>query len=331
MIKPSSICTCRTCWVRALFSTPTAPRNAKGRRALGFLLVATSGALSACGGDPTEGTSPRPGAAPPTESESIQTVRSSLTATQVCDLVNALGTTLKTPPVSGIFTGSPPSISCDTDEINHTYYNGAQLLTNTLNDLFNLPYVTSGAYLCGIADADGASVDARLGGFGIQSQFNVTQRDPAHGHVAGRRVGTVSLFGIPAKLLVHDFEWTTLPEVSSNSIPPWWGAYAKLHSQGIRWDFDATLNFRIGALDISINPSLHSREPTVTRTNNAIGVDEPARRRVQLQYLARLSTKRVAVPAPSAQRRTRRLARARASLPVPGGHQQSKRPLLALL
>ncbi len=242
-------------------------------RQLGPILVLAGATLPACGAEPgsASDSSPRPAALP--DWHDVGTVQSASTASDVCSLVNNVGNAIRQAPINGVLGSATPIINCSADSVTNLYYHGAETLTNTLEDLFIMPYVTDGAYLCGIADADGATVDGTLnalGGFGVRSQFNVITRNPAQGHVAGRRVGSVVLFGVPAKLLVQDIDLTAPVELGTNSTPNFWGGYLKLASTGINWNFDMSVTIPIGAIQVTIHPQFHSLGPTRNASNDGI-------------------------------------------------------------
>jgi hypothetical protein len=241
-------------------------------RRLGLLVLPTvipfvAGALCSCGADADP---PGPNPVQDKSSPEVGTAESPL-STDLCTLVNALGSTL--PSLGGDAIGID-TLRCKPDKVDNLYFNGASKLAGNLTDLSILPYVTGGAYYCAMADADASSVDgtldSALGRFGVSSQFDVTNRDPANTHVAGRRTGTFWLFGAGAKLAVQDIDITVPAETVGSS---WWGGYLGVKASGYTWDFGAHVTFPVGpapAVMVTLTPAFSARGPTRTDTNDSV-------------------------------------------------------------
>lgn len=201
--------------------------------------------------------------------EEIGQVKSAFTIplanTDVCGAINTLGSFL----MNGSLPFQVNALDCNPDTVSNTYYNGSGTLDGSLGDLTIIPFVQYGAYFCGIADANGASTSAvlgGLGGFGLSSNFNIMSRDPANNTVVGRRTGTLKLFGVPAKLEAQNITWK-LPVEKTGSQ---WGSYMTVTGEGVKWDFDGQVKFPIGPVIITMRPQIHSRGPTQTMSNGGL-------------------------------------------------------------
>jgi hypothetical protein len=137
--------------------------------------------------------------------------------------------------------------------------------------LIALPFVTTGAYLCGVADShDTRASSSAAGALGIESRFNVTER--RGNTVRGERVGRISLFGASAVLERQDFSLTTAVE----NVPGNFGNYVDMTSQGIAsWDWAPDrLSIPIpagpGTLTVGLKLELHGRSPSEVRGNQQL-------------------------------------------------------------
>jgi hypothetical protein len=195
--------------------------------------------------------------------------------TDLCSMVNCLQeqliSKLNNPTISA-------TASCGADKIDNTYYNGAELTSGTLGDLSLLPYVTTGAYYCALADSHGAQVDGKLSSwFGVESRVDVTSATPAtagtngEAKIIARRTGTMVLFGVRMKLETQNITWWFPREFDPSTTPPWLGQYMRVRSQGNSWLLNASLTIPIGpVIKVTIAPSFRSGVGARTQTNNAI-------------------------------------------------------------
>jgi hypothetical protein len=187
----------------------------------------------------------------------------------VCSALDVFRTfNMGIPGTSAIFNVAPSCTPANPPPAR--YYVGSGPAATNPNDLLPLvalPFVTTGAYLCGVADSHGTSASASAGVLGIETRFNVTERSGAT--VKGERVGTISLFGASAVLERQDFSLTT----SVENVPGGFGNYMEMSSSGIdRWDWTPSpLKIRIpagpGTADLTLGVRLHGRSPNQTRGN----------------------------------------------------------------
>jgi hypothetical protein len=106
---------------------------------------------------------------------------------------------------------TPPS--CTFTNYDNLYYFGS--ITNTFvigpghTNPSQRPAAMADAVFCALKDADGASTDATahtsLGRFGMASRISVWGKDPAARQVAGQRIGTLYVFGVPLDIDNEDF------------------------------------------------------------------------------------------------------------------------------
>ena len=222
--------------------------------------VFTASGLTACGGPTVDETA---GSDLPDE-----TVGTTEQALDLCSIINPIRDAL------GAIGGSSVNVTpyCDDNSINNTHFNGSGQINQTLNDLFVLPYVTNGAYFCGVADSDGVTakgtLDSGLGRFGLDSRFTVLRRDPSAQVLNTQRIGTFYLFGAPVDIEVQDIDWTFKSEQTPDK--KWWGGYMTVNSRSKDWGIDGSVRFPVGPIMVTVRPSLHSKGPTLTQTNNAI-------------------------------------------------------------
>ena len=239
---------------RSVFSSQT--------RAL-FLALCSPCVLSACG---VADTAPDlPGVVSGDDDLQIGKVTSALDGS-VCSTLKSVASFLFNGAVFNL-----DQLECGNDTFTNTYFNGSEALANNLTDLDILPFVQQGAYFCGIADADGAHADAvlgGLGGFGVQSDFNVTERNAQAAHVKARRTGSLVLFGVPAKLEAQDITFDLPVEKTSNNSM--YGGYMTVNGDGAVWNFKGRVQFPIGNVLITLAPAVHTRSPTQTMSNGGI-------------------------------------------------------------
>lgn len=248
------------------------PTHVCGPLFLATIVVLFASTLSGCAAK-TDDTASSP---PKQEPNRVAVAQEALGSIDLCTLINGLKDNINQYVLSGT-TAQINALDCGTDRITNLYYNGAELTSGTLSDLLMLPYVTTGAYYCALAEADGASVNGTLGGwFGLESQFKVAIASPAttsgnFPRIVARRLGTVHLFGIPMKIQVQDLDWQFPFELGTGSTPPWYGEYMSVRSEGKGWNFDMSATFPVGeVLKITLHPQLHQALGTRTQTNNAI-------------------------------------------------------------
>ena len=173
---------------------------------------------------------------------------------------------------TGVFFDSLPR--CSSSEARRLYYHGSAPIEGTLSDLKVLPFVTQGAYLCGIADAHDTRSRATfgaLGTFGVESHFRVTRRDPSQGRLEAQRLGKIFLFGVSATLERQDMAWTVPGELQSGQF----GGYVELRVDQGSWDWNpAAISFPLatpaGAVVVTLDLELHGRTPRDSMENNLI-------------------------------------------------------------
>jgi hypothetical protein len=248
------------------------------RSAIAAVTAIAGSAFLGCAGEVTgedPNSDPQAADSEPAQVSTVSEGLLSLGSFDFCKAINELGKHInELVPTSNVVFSPPPD--CRKDEVTNLYYTGAELTSGNLSDLLMLPYVNTGAYYCALAEANGATVSARSGPFGISSRFDVTLANPATkapGNVAeihGRRMGTVYLFGVPFKVHVQDMIWKFPFELDNNSIPPFYGEYMSVHTDSNIWNFDLTATIPVGPFLIKIRPQMHQNIGQKFGSNNAI-------------------------------------------------------------
>jgi hypothetical protein len=238
------------------------------------MILLSTGALAACSAADSTHSETEP-AAPAVKKDAI-------ISTDLCTLVRALGDTLRdlTPNDSSVVLNE---LNCADDRVTNAHYLGAAPVNGTVADLFTAPFVTSNAYFCAIADSDGVTVDGRTGGFGLTSQFNVSRKEPGVGRIVGRRISTINIFGVGAKLGVQDLEWKFDAERSPDNFG---GNYMSVISNGRGWNFQGTVEFPVGPILVTISPEFRSRNGTRSKTNGGLSLlPDRSSNRLASEYL----------------------------------------------
>lgn len=244
-----------------------------------MITAAASSAFLGCAADVSDAASSSQRDDAENEPAEVATVGQALTVPltlgkfDFCAAVNELGKHINSLlPTSNVVVND---LRCESDKTNNLYYNGTELSSGTLSDLLMLPYVTTGAYYCALSEANGASVSAQSGWFGMSSRFDVTRASPAttagnFPEIQARRVGTVTLFGVPFKTHVQDMVFKFPFEWGRNSTPPFYGEYMSVLSDSNWWNVDVTATIPVGPYLIKVRPQMHQRIGQGSQTNNAI-------------------------------------------------------------
>lgn len=189
----------------------------------------------------------------------------------VCAALDVLKSfNLGLPNAPAIFRQFP---TCTATSSSSRYYVGSAPGATNPNDLLPLvalPFVTTGSYLCGVADSHNTVASSSVGALGIESRFNVTER--SGNTVKGERVGRISLFGASAVLERQDFSLSTPIENGQGHF----GNYIDVTSSGISsWDWDPDrLSIPIpagpGTINVGLDVELHGRSPNDVRGNQQL-------------------------------------------------------------
>jgi len=190
-----------------------------------------------------------------------------LSASDVCSLINTLGS---------MDLGLPVTVSaqCPTRQASELTYVGST--PSIFSAVKSSQVAERSALYCALLEANGAFANALIstgfGSFGMLNRFYVPKSDPSKLTLSGERYAALTAFGLSLFLETQDFDWANRTEQQlplvitrtggtapfTETLPSAVGFYNSINTTGYPWAIDASANFPIGVINTTISIDFHS-------------------------------------------------------------------------